>query len=134
MSASSHQKMHGEHREWKIDGEFWRDEVAVWERETNHLLNELTTVEQAIRGHAQVLRQHAASIRLYEHQFLKHEHNVAAYERQSVPLRLLSRSGVHAEEAEHHASKQSAHDKIKRQHRELMSKWNSMYSTLLSKT
>jgi hypothetical protein len=128
--SGTHANMHVDHQAWKSEDDLWRDEIAIWEGEARRALAELPLLERAMNAHIAALEKHAAAIRLYEHEFLKHEHSVAAYERRIVPLRLISGTKAHAEEAEQHGAVRAAHDTMMREHHAFLAKWNRLFSAL----
>jgi hypothetical protein len=130
MSTTAHANMHSDHNTWQREDDLWRDEVSIWQKETKRALAELPLLERALTTHLETLEKHAASVRLYEQEFLKHEHNVAAYERRSIPYRLLHRTQVHADEAEQHGAQRAMQYQTMQKHHDFMAKWNRLFAAI----
>ena len=131
MSNTSHIDMHQEHKRWRMEDDLWRDELAVWEHESEQAIKDVPRLEKALRDHAEMLRKHAASIRLYEQDFVYHEHALASYEQGEAPSDLVELAQAHQTEAEKHVEQHKAHERIKKQQHALMATWRLLFTALV---
>jgi hypothetical protein len=133
MSDTSHLKMHQEHDAWRNEDNLWREELAIWQGEIDQALKDLPCVEKTLRAHSEILQQYAASIRLHEQDFANHEHALAQYERGDTPEGLVAQAQEHGRESERHVMQRRAHEKIKKQQHNLLTKWNRLFAAVVAK-
>lgn len=130
MATASHLEMHREHLRWHAEDDLWRDDLAAWETEVNQAIEELPRFQNALRHHADLLRKHAAAIRLYEQDFRAHEHALAELERGEPAAPPLELTQAYDRAAEQHAAQRQNHERIKRQHYELVTVWKLLERTV----
>jgi hypothetical protein len=131
MATASHFEMHREHLRWHVEDDMWRDDLVAWEAEVDQAINELPRLETALRQHADALRKHAAAIRLYEQDFRADEHALAEFERGEPAAASIELTQVFDRTAEKHAAQLRNHEKIKRQHHDLIARWRLLTAPLV---
>jgi hypothetical protein len=108
--------MHQDHKRWLSDNDMWRCDISAWQEEFKKAAADLKQIGAAIKEHEKALQVHAAAIRLREQQLAGHEHALAEYERGETGTDLIPLAKAHEKEAAKHAQQHDAHERIKKNH------------------
>jgi hypothetical protein len=116
MSTVTHATMHQDHKRWLSDNDMWRCDISAWQEEFKNAAAQLKEIEPAVKEHERALQTHAAAIRLRGQELSAHEHALAEYELGEIGTELIPLAKAHEKEAAKHAQQQDAHERIKRNH------------------
>ena len=118
MASNALYEMHHDHRVWRGDVAFWRDQIDRWRRDYRAAQDELATVGAALRQHVEALDRHAEAIDAHQEAVNEHEGRLAAAECCDDPAHLII--GSHSEQTESHAVCSAAHERIRKHHQRVM--------------
>ena len=131
MSGTIHAQLHQDHTRWEQEAALWRDDVAVWQRELERAHSDMHRLTETFRAQTAALNAH---LTMLEHQvagFRTHEHALVGYEKGGAGEELPAMAGEHDHEATQQAAVRQVHERIKRQHHEMLAHWNLLLKAIV---
>jgi hypothetical protein len=124
--------MHNEHQHWLSDNAFWRDEVAVWQRELDDARQGLLRLEGVLRDHRSSLHDHLDTIAAEEHARQELQRTLAELGKGRSPEELeeLLLAMNHKRNTGGHAQQRDVHEKLKKRHHTVMAHWSLLVRAL----
>jgi hypothetical protein len=121
---------HGEHVRWAREHFSMREDVQSWRAHLVQAIDQLVRCEGILRSHEEAMLEHLAALDRHENEMRLHELSVISEEVGPFPSLDDPMRRSHAEEARGHACEVEAHERIKRNYRQIVSELQRLVRVL----